>query len=269
MALQGTLDTFALPDVLRLLAATKKSGRLRITGGHGTGSVWVAGGEVVAIDATHAPHATDTGGLAVRAPPLPGGRLHLRRRRHPRRTVAARRRRDPHHRGRGAARGVARHRSRRAVHGRMGDDAGDAARAKVTVEQGHWTTLVAVGGGATVRRIADELCLGELPISRAVKDLVELGVVEIGEAPPAGALPPLSPRRRGRLDRSQPPPPGGRRAHATVDSAHHGLGARARRAKGPGRPRPASPRSSCRSTCPGTARRRPTTAAERAEEPAA
>ena len=42
MALQGTLDTFALPDVLRLLAATKKTGRLRITGGRGTGSVWVS-----------------------------------------------------------------------------------------------------------------------------------------------------------------------------------------------------------------------------------
>src|SRR5688500_3573057 len=60
VALQGTLDTFALPDVLRLLAATKKTGRLRITGGRGTGSIWVASGEVVAIDSTHTPHAIDT-----------------------------------------------------------------------------------------------------------------------------------------------------------------------------------------------------------------
>ena len=59
MALQGTLDTFALPDVLRLLAATKKTGRLRITGGRGTGSVWAAAGEIVGIEATHAPHANE------------------------------------------------------------------------------------------------------------------------------------------------------------------------------------------------------------------
>ena len=32
MALQGTLDTFALIDVFRLLASTNKTGRLRVTG---------------------------------------------------------------------------------------------------------------------------------------------------------------------------------------------------------------------------------------------
>ncbi len=47
MALQGTLDTFALPDVLRLLAATTKTGRLQITGDRGTGEVWLDHGSVV------------------------------------------------------------------------------------------------------------------------------------------------------------------------------------------------------------------------------
>ena len=56
MALQGTLDTFALPDVLRLLAATRKTGRLRITGDRGTGSAWVDAGAVQAVEAPHAPH---------------------------------------------------------------------------------------------------------------------------------------------------------------------------------------------------------------------
>lgn len=46
MALQGTLDTFALPDVLRLLAATGKAGRLRVTGDRGSGSLWVDNGIV-------------------------------------------------------------------------------------------------------------------------------------------------------------------------------------------------------------------------------
>lgn len=52
VALSGTLDTFALPDVLRLLASTEKSGRLRVSGNRGSGSVWVSAGEVVASELT-------------------------------------------------------------------------------------------------------------------------------------------------------------------------------------------------------------------------
>src|SRR5579885_1748737 len=48
VALQGTLDTFALPDVLRLLASTKKTGRLVVRGNRGDGSLWFQDGAVVA-----------------------------------------------------------------------------------------------------------------------------------------------------------------------------------------------------------------------------
>ena len=41
VALQGTLETFALPDVLRLLASTHKTGRLCLTGVDGSGSLWL------------------------------------------------------------------------------------------------------------------------------------------------------------------------------------------------------------------------------------
>ncbi len=51
MALQGTLDTFALPDVLRLLAATGKSGRLDLLGDRGGGTVSVDGGSIVGVSA--------------------------------------------------------------------------------------------------------------------------------------------------------------------------------------------------------------------------
>ncbi|MDP1805141.1 MAG: hypothetical protein Q8K72_08255, partial [Acidimicrobiales bacterium] len=59
---------------------------------------------------------------------------------------------------------------------------------ELTLDQGRWQTLVAVGGGATVRRVADELCLAELPISRAIKDLLELGVVDVADTAPAGTV---------------------------------------------------------------------------------
>ena len=52
MALSGTLDSFALPDVLRLLASTKKTGRLRVTGDRGAGSVWFDDGQIVSTELT-------------------------------------------------------------------------------------------------------------------------------------------------------------------------------------------------------------------------
>ena len=47
MSLQGTLETFALPDVLVLLSSTKKDGELRVTGGRTDGKVWLEQGQIV------------------------------------------------------------------------------------------------------------------------------------------------------------------------------------------------------------------------------
>lgn len=188
MALQGTLDTFALPDVLRLLAATKKTGRLRITGGRGTGSVWATAGEICGVEATHAPHANQpvdalfellrfTDGAftfdaeAVHDDPFPAtdveGLLSQ------------------------AEAQLAEWREIEAVVPSM--DAWVTLRKvlpgpELTLDQERWQTLVAVGGGATVRRVGDELCLAELPISRAIKDLLELGVVEVADTAPPGTM---------------------------------------------------------------------------------
>jgi hypothetical protein len=192
VALQGTLDTFALPDVLRLLAATKKTGRLRITGARGTGSVWVAAGEVAAVDSTHAPHATDSVDCLFELLRFEEGAF----------TFDAEATHDDPSQPTDVeillaqAEGLLEEwRTIESVVPSL--DAWISLRADlptptVTVEQAQWTTLVAVGGGATVRRVGDELCLGELPISRAIKDLIELGVVEVADAPPAGVLPPLT-----------------------------------------------------------------------------
>jgi len=183
VALQGTLDTFALPDVLRLLAATRKTGRLRITGGHGTGSAWVAGGDLVAVEAAHAPHAT----AAVDA------MFELLRFEEGSFTFDA----DATHDEPGSPTDVeellaeseallAEWRTIESVVPSM--DAWVTLRRtlappEITIGQDQWTTVVAVGAGATVRRIGDELCLPELPVSRAIKELVEVGLLEIGEAP--------------------------------------------------------------------------------------
>ena len=54
MALSGTLETFSLPDVLRLLSSTKKTGLLALDGDRGRGRIWVRDGAIVGADADRA-----------------------------------------------------------------------------------------------------------------------------------------------------------------------------------------------------------------------
>jgi hypothetical protein len=186
VALRGTLDTFALPDVLRLLGTTSKSGRLRITGDRGTGSVWVMAGEITGVDATHAPHAkqpvdalfellrfqdgsfTFDAGATPEAAGTPTNVEHL--------LEQSESLLDEWHDIELVVPSMDLWVTLRST--LPGPD--------ITLDGGRWSTIVAVGAGATVRRVGDELCLGELAISRAIKDLVEIGLVEIAEVAPSG-----------------------------------------------------------------------------------
>lgn len=47
MSLQGSLETFALPDVLVLLSSTKKDGELRVVGDRIDGRLWLEKGQIV------------------------------------------------------------------------------------------------------------------------------------------------------------------------------------------------------------------------------
>ena len=49
MALQGTLDTFALADLVQLLASTQKTGELMIEGDRGSGRLWFLDGALVGV----------------------------------------------------------------------------------------------------------------------------------------------------------------------------------------------------------------------------
>ena len=48
MALQGTIDSFPLIDVLQLLSSSSKTGRLELVGDRGRGALWVTDGQLVA-----------------------------------------------------------------------------------------------------------------------------------------------------------------------------------------------------------------------------
>jgi len=59
---------------------------------------------------------------------------------------------------------------------------------EVVVDQACWASIVAVGGGATVRALGASLGLGELPSSRLVRALVSAGFVEVDAVePPQGS----------------------------------------------------------------------------------
>ena len=184
MALQGTLETFALPDVLRLLASTKKTGQLRLTGGRGSGSIWLDGGSIIASEASGAP-------LADGAPEVVFELLRFKEGDFVFDADAlasdggAPRRRRGHARGRrGDARRVEVHRGGRALARAAGCRCAPSSPSdEVTLDRDRWAEIVAIGGGTTVGGLGDAPELGELPVSRTVKELIELGLVDLGEAP--------------------------------------------------------------------------------------
>jgi Domain of unknown function (DUF4388) len=187
VALQGTLDTFALPDVLRLLASTKKTGRLRVSGNRGTGSVWVDAGGVVATEAvglneTPAPVEVlfellrySEGSFTFEAGTTPANPA-------PSRDVEPLLIEAEHL--------LIEWREIESVVPSM--DArvslvADLPRSDVVIERERWKTIVTIGSGTTVATIGRTLGLGEVAVCRLVKDLVELGLSEVNAAPPAAS----------------------------------------------------------------------------------
>jgi hypothetical protein len=59
----------------------------------------------------------------------------------------------------------------------------ELAAEEITLDRPRWRLVVAVAAGVSVRDLGDELAMGELAISRQVKELVEAGLVSVGDAP--------------------------------------------------------------------------------------
>lgn len=73
MALQGDLSSFALADVLRLLAGTGKTGALEVSSTSGSGEVWMRAGSVIGGAVPGAPHATRAADVVLELLRFDGG----------------------------------------------------------------------------------------------------------------------------------------------------------------------------------------------------
>jgi hypothetical protein len=194
LALQGNLGTFALPEVLRLLASTRKTGCLHIEGDRGRGSVWIDGGNVAGA----------TAGRAVNAVPVDEVLFELLRYRRgsfrfsldeqpPLETVQVL---DLESTLLRALQLLDEWRALEVVVPSLShrvELVPELTVGHVTVDAGRWAILAAIADGTSVGKLAETLGLGEIDVSRAVHDLVDMGVVMV--SPPAGTQP-------------QPPVPG-------------------------------------------------------------
>jgi len=199
LALQGTLDTFSLPDVLRLLATTSKTGRLRIEGDRGQGSVWLDAGGVVDAVADRAVEGTPTDEVVFELLRFDSGSFAFDA---DDRATGSHRAEDVEDILRRATNLLSEWSELEAVVPSLAHQvtlAADLSADEVTIDADRWRSVVAVASGRTVGELAGELGLTELGVSRAVRDLVELGVADVespGTAERRHPVPPPPPPRR-------------------------------------------------------------------------
>lgn len=193
MALQGTLDTFALIDVLRLLSSTKKTGRLRVSSGRGSGSVWLDGGGVVAAGASGAKTSEGLVTVVFELLRYKEGAFVFEA---DVTTPDAGAPSDVESLVREAERLLAEWYEIEAVVPSVDcwvSLSPTLPRPEVVIDADRWRIVVATGAGATVAGLGEKLGLGEIAVSKAVKDVIEVGLAVLSEAAPAHVTPPPTP----------------------------------------------------------------------------
>src|SRR3954447_23240696 len=176
VALQGSLTDLALPDVLGLLASTRKSGQLHVNGEGGDGRIWMDDGKVVAADAGVGGDAVDTlfellqlsegsfvfaAGVSPASPDVPRAVEPL------------------------LAEATARIEEWREVAAVVPSLetrvtlVPEAPTSPVIIEADQWQVLVAAADGGTVGAVAQALDLGRFAACRSVKGVVDAGLLRV------------------------------------------------------------------------------------------
>jgi hypothetical protein len=191
VALQGTIDSFALSDVLRLLNASGKTGRLIVNGDRGSASLWMVGGNFVGGSTSGEPHAPEIVDVVFDVLRFGQGSFIFENDAQcpnpsePMLTIPALEQ---------AEAALAEWLEIVRVVPSLDSVvtlAIELPHPEVVVDQACWTSIVAVGGSATVSELGNRLGLGELPVCRLVRALVSAGFVAVG--PPAEDQPQPAP----------------------------------------------------------------------------
>jgi Domain of unknown function (DUF4388) len=191
VALQGTIDSFALSDVLRLLNASGKTGRLIVNGDRGSASLWMVDGQLVGGSTSGEPHAPEIVDVVFDVLRFGQGSFIFENDARcpnpsePMLIIPALEQ---------AEAALAEWLEIIRVVPSLDSVvtlAPELPHPEVVVDQACWTSIVAVGGTVTVIELGNRLGLGELPVCRLVRALVSAGFVAVG--PPAQPEPEPAP----------------------------------------------------------------------------
>lgn len=177
MALLGTLAEFHVDDILLLLAGTKKTGVLAVEGGRRAGRIWMDAGHLVGAELADQQDAAavvfellrlSDGKFAFEAGAMPA---HLGAPQDVQTVLAQARTK------------LAEWREIERVVPSTASivvlDAGAGERGPLTITAEQWRTVAAVGPGGTVAEVASRLALPEFDTCKAIKDVVDAGLVTV------------------------------------------------------------------------------------------
>lgn len=174
MSLRGTLETLALPDLLTVLAATRRSGQLVVRAGRFEGRLWLAQGELVKADV---PNSTDLEDALFTLLRLGTGEFSFEADANPLPSEDAVPVQEVLLRAQGRrSEWLALEAAVPSLAARF-QLAADPAGETVAVAAGHWRVLVGLAAGADVKGVIENLGLPELEARRAVRALLDAGVI--------------------------------------------------------------------------------------------
>lgn len=192
MSLQGSIETFAVADVLRLLAATSKTGRLQVQGPTRSGTVWVRHAQILGAESVSSPFAVEPADVVFQLLRFERGSFRFELDELPADEVA------PSDIEVVLAEAEAMLGEWRDLEARIPSAQSwvtlqPQLRADaVTLDPDEWSAVVMISVGCSVADLGTALRLGELHTARVVARLLDLGLVDVGEAsdvPVDAALP--------------------------------------------------------------------------------
>ncbi len=187
MSLEGSLETFALPEVLNLLSGTSKSGELRVHGARWAGRLWFDAGRLTGHEVGRCEDAVDALFDLLR---IDAGEFSFE--------TGVERPEGVH--GHGFP-GQDVREVLDVVQGRLGEWHAiveviptlehvvrlreEAPGEGVSLDPAQWSLVVAIGEGRAVQEVLDKKNLPEFDGCRSIKGLVDAALVSVVEAAPA------------------------------------------------------------------------------------